>query len=26
LLVSDEDSDHVNDVCRELGVRAIRVA
>jgi hypothetical protein len=26
LLVSDEDSDHVNHVCRELGVRAMRVA
>jgi len=25
LLVSDEDSEHVNHVCRELGVRAIRV-
>jgi hypothetical protein len=25
LLVSDTDSDHVNHVCRELGVRAIRV-
>jgi hypothetical protein len=26
LLLSDEDSDHVNHVCRELGVRAVRVA
>lgn len=26
VLVSDEDSDHVNHVCRQLGVRAIRVA
>ncbi|MFB6298202.1 MAG: hypothetical protein ABEH56_06750 [Salinirussus sp.] len=26
LLVSDEDSDHVNHVCRELGVRPIRVS
>jgi hypothetical protein len=26
LLVSDTDSDHVNHVCRELGVRAVRVA
>ncbi len=26
LLVSDEDSDHVNHVCRELSVRAVRVA
>lgn len=25
LLVSDEDSEHVNHVCSELGVRAIRV-
>lgn len=25
LLVSDEDSDHVNHVCRELSVRAMRV-
>lgn len=25
LLVSDEDSDHVNHVCRELAVRAMRV-
>ena len=25
LLVSDEDSDHVNYVCRELSVRAVRV-
>jgi len=26
LLVSDEDNEHVNHVCRELDVRAIRVA
>lgn len=26
LLVSDEDSDHVNYVCRQLSVRAVRVA
>lgn len=26
LLVSDADSDHVNHVCRELSVRAVRVA
>lgn len=26
LLVSDTDSDHVNLACRELGVRAVRVA
>lgn len=26
VLVSDEDSDHVNHVCRELSVRAVRVA
>jgi len=26
LLVSDEDSDHVNHVCRNLSVRAVRVA
>lgn len=26
LLVSDTDSDHVTHVCRELGVRAVRVA
>lgn len=26
ILVSDEDSDHVNYVCRELSVRAVRVA
>ena len=25
LLVSDEDNDHVNHACRELGVRAMRV-